>query len=153
MAKKILIETRSEPALYTLIGISCHLRDYHLIYLINEKLDLAFAKEEDFQGYPFFFCRDENIFNTYYIIGNRGAGAILMPDRKEADYLLLIEGPFKKSQKDQLLKNLRHIDKIQMSFEIKPETVKNIETLLNDLELHFMNILKELKEKFSPFKK
>ena len=49
MAKKFLTETRSEPALYTLLGISCHLRDYHLTYLLNEKLELEFIKEDDFQ--------------------------------------------------------------------------------------------------------
>ena len=153
MAKKILLETRSEPALYTLIGISCHFRDYHLIYLLNEKLDLEFTKEDDFQGYPFFFCRDENCFNAYYLLGNRGQESILLPEIKQIDYLLLIEGPFKKNQKDRLLKKIKSIDNILMSFEIKIETIKNVETVLNDLEIHFMNIHKELKVKYSRIKK
>ena len=153
MAKKILIETRSEPALFTFIGISCHLRDYNLIYLLNEKLVLEFTKEEDFQGCPFFFCRDDNFFNTYYLLGNRGQASMLMPDVKEADYLLLIEGPFRKTQCDHLMKTIRQIDKILMSFEIKIGNIKNTEILLNDLELHFMNIMKETKTKFSPTKK
>ncbi len=153
MAKKFLTETRSEPALYTLLGISCHLRDYHLTYLLNEKLELEFIKEDDFQGYPFFFCRDENCFNAYYLLGNRGQESILFPDMKQADYLLLIEGPFKKSQLERLMKNIRQIDNILMSFEISPEKIKNFETMLNDLELHVMNIHKDLKIKYSPFKK
>ena len=150
MAKKFLTETRSEPTLFTLLGISCHLRDYHLTYLLNEKLELEFIKEDDFQGYPFFFCRDENCFNAYYLLGNRGQESILFPDMKQADYLLLIEGPFKKSQLERLMKNIRQIDNILMSFEISPEKIKNFETMLNDLELHVMNIHKDLKIKYSP---
>ncbi len=152
MAKKILLETRSEPALYTLVGISCHLRDYHLTYLLNENLDLGFVKENDFQGYPFFFCRDENCFNAYYLLGNRGQESILLPEMKQTDYLLLIEGPFKKIQKDKLLKKIRSIDNILMSFEIKIEIIKNFETILNDLEIHFMNIHKVSKTKYSSTK-
>ena len=153
MAKKILLETRSEHALFTLTGISCHLRDYHLIFLLNEKLDLEFKKEEDFLGYPFFFCRDENCFNAYYLLGNRGQDSILLPEMKQIDYLLLIEGPFKKIQKERLIKKIQSIDNILMSFEIKLEIIKNIESVLNDLEIHFMNIHKELKVKYSRIKK
>ena len=153
MAKKLLIEARSEPVLFTLLGISCHLRDYNLTYLLNEKLDLEFTKEEDFQGYPFFFCRDENYFNAYYLLGNRGMESILLPDMKQADYLLLIGGPFKKVQKDRLLKNIQGIESVLMSFEIKIGTIRNFETMLNDLEIHCMNIFKELKTTYSPSKK
>jgi hypothetical protein len=153
MAKKILIETRSEPALFTLIGLSCHLRDYHLTYLLNEKLELEFIKEEDFHSYPFFFCRDENCFNTYYLLGNRGQESFLMPEMKQADYLLLVEGPFKKAQKDRLIKNIRQIENILMVFEINFGVLKNFDTMLNDLEIHFMNIHKESKTKFTPIKK
>jgi len=153
MAKKILLETRSESALYTLIGISCHLRDYQLTYLLNLKLDLSFTKEEDFRDYSFFFCRDENCFNAYYLLGNRGQESILLPEMKQTDYLLLIEGPFKKFQSDRLLKNIQGIDSVLTAFEVKIDVIKNFETMLNDLEIHFMNIHKELKAKFSQPKK
>ncbi|MEI7661903.1 MAG: IPExxxVDY family protein [Bacteroidota bacterium] len=153
MAKKILIDTRSEAALYTLIGISCHLRDYHLTYLLNEKLELEFIKEEDFRGFPLFFCRDENGFNTYNLLGNRGAESFLLPEMKQADYLLLVEGPFNKTRTERLLKNIRKIGKILLSFEINIESVKNFETVLSDLEIHFMHIHKESKTKYSPSKK
>jgi hypothetical protein len=153
MAKKILLETRSGPALYTLIGISCHLRDYQLTYLLNDKLDLSFKKEEDFQGYSFFFCRDENYFNSYFLLGNRGQESILFPEMKQTDYLLLIEGPFKKAQKDRLLKNILSLESVLTSFEVKIDLVRNFETVLNDLELHVMNIHKDMKVKYSPSKK
>jgi hypothetical protein len=153
MAKKILIETRSETVFFTLFGISCHLKDYRLSFLLNKKLDLEFIKMEDFTGYSFYFCRDEDHFNAYYLLGNRGQDAILFPGLKQTDFILLVEGPFKKIQKDRLLENIRGIQNVLTSFEIRFETIKNYETVLTDLEIHLMNIQKESKVKYSPSKK
>ena len=152
MARKFQIETRSEPVRFTLAGISCHVRDYHLTFLLNEKLELDFTKEEDLQGYPLYFCRDENCFNTYYLLGNRGENSLLIPEMKQTDYLLLVEGPFTKVREEKLLKKIRQISKVLMAYDINPEILKNIDTLLNDLEMHFLNIHKELKTKYSPTK-
>lgn len=153
MAKKILLETRSEPALYTLFGISCHLRDYHLIFLLNEALNLAFVKMDDFLGYSFYYCRDEDCFNAYHLLGNRGDESFLIPELKQTDFLLLAEGPFKKTQKERLLEKIRNIQSVLTSFEIRFETIKNYETILNELEIHFMKINKESKITYSPVKK
>jgi hypothetical protein len=153
MAKKILIETRSEPALFTLLGVSCHLKDYRLSYLLNKKLELEFVKMEDFTGYSFYFCRDEDRFNAYYLLGNRSQDTILFPGLKQTDFILLVEGPFKKVQKDKLLENMRGIQNVLTAFEIRFETIKNYETVLTDLEIHFMNINRESKIKYSPSKK
>ncbi|MEI6173504.1 MAG: IPExxxVDY family protein [Bacteroidota bacterium] len=152
MAKKILIETRSEPALFTLFGISCHLKDYRLSFLINKKLELEFVKMEDFMGYSFYFCRDEDRFNTYSLLGNRGQDTILLPGLKQTDFILLVEGPFKKNQKDKLLENIRGIQNVLTAFEIRFETIKNYEIVLTDLEIHLMNIQREAKVQYSPIK-
>jgi hypothetical protein len=152
MAKKISIEIRSEPALYTLFGISCHFKDYRLSFLINKTLELEFVKMEDFMGSSFYFCRDEDRFNTYYLLGNRGLDTILLPGLKQTDFLLLVEGPFKKIQKDKLLENIRGIQNVLTAFEIRFETIKNYETMLTDLEIHLMNIQKEAKVQYSPTK-
>ena len=153
MAKKVSLETRSEPALFTLFGISCHLRDFRLSYLLNNKLELEFVKMDDFQGFSFYFCRDDDHYNSYYILGNRGQEALLLPDLKQTDFFLLVEGPFKKTQKDRLLEKIKGIQHVLTAFEVRFETIKNYESMLNDLELHFMNILKEAKIIYSPIKK
>ena len=153
MARKILIESRSEPAVFTLIGISCHLRDYHLTHLLNRNLDLNFVREDDFRRFPFFFCRDENGFNVYYLLGNRGEESVLLPDMKQTDYLLLIEGPFKKAQKDKVLKSIRGLENVLTTFEVNIDLIRNFETILNDLEMHFLNIHRQEKVKYSSPKK
>jgi len=150
MAKKVFLETRPESILFTLFGISCHLKDYRLSYLFNKKLELEFVKMEDFNGYSFYFCRDEDCFNSYYLLGNRGEEAILLPVLKQTDFLLLVEGPVKKIQKERLLEKIKSIQNVLTAFEVRFETIKNYETLLTDLELHLMKILKEAKIKYSP---
>jgi hypothetical protein len=153
MAKKVILETRSEPILFTLFGISCHLKDYRLSYYLNQSLELSLAKMDDFMGYSFYFCRDEDCYNSYYLLGNRGQEAILLPDLKQTDFILLVEGPFKKVQKEYLLEKTRAIQNVLTAFEVRFATIKNYEVMLTDLELHLMNILKEAKIKYSRVKK
>jgi hypothetical protein len=153
MAKKIVLETRSEPTLFTLFGISCHLKDYRLSYHINQRFELSFVKMDDFQGYSFYFCRDEDCFNTYYLLGNRSQEAILMPELKQTDFILLVEGPFKKAQKEQLLSKIKGVQSVLTAFEVRFETIKNYELMLTDLELHLMTIMKETRIKYSITKK
>jgi len=163
MAKKIMLETRSEPALYTLLGISCHLKDYRLSFLLNQVLDLEFIKMDDLlaavaprkttDSFSCYFGKDDDHFNSYYLLSNRGEESVLLPELRQTDFLMLVEGPFKKGQKDQLLSSIRAIQNILTAFEIRFETIRNYENFLNDLELHFTNINRELKLKYSPLTK
>jgi hypothetical protein len=163
LAKKFHIETRSEPALFTLVGISCHLKDYRLSYLLNQQLELAFGKMEDLMFAPvqskepdsfsFYLCRDEDRFNTYYLLSNRGQETLLAGELKQADFLLLVEGPFKKSQLDALLGSVKKIPQVLTAFEIRFSTVKNFENILIELEMHLMNITRESKVRYSSPKK
>jgi hypothetical protein len=152
MAKKVFLETRPEPILFTLFGISCHLKDYRLSYHLNLRLELACAKMDDFLGYSFYYCRDEDNLNAYYLLGNRGQESILLPDLKQTDFLLLVEGPVKKNQKDRLLEQIKEIQNVLTAFEVRFETIKHYDLILNDLELHLMKIRKEAKVKYSPLK-
>jgi len=153
MAKKILLNTRPEPTHYTLIGISCHLKDYRLSYLLNRQLDLNLVKLDDFRDFSLYFCRDEDRMNSYFLLGNRGQETVLLPELKQTDYLLLLEGHVRKPQKEKLLEKIRSIQHVLTTFEVRFETIRNYETILNDLVIHFMNILKETKTRYAPLKK
>lgn len=153
MAKKIFLNTRPEPALFTLIGISCHLKDFRLSFLLNRQLELDLVKMDDFRDFSFYFCRDDDRMNSYFLLGNRGQESILMPELKQTDYFLLLEGHVRKSQKEKLLDKIRSTQNVLTAFEVRFETIRNYSTMLSDLELHFMNILKESRIKYSPLKK
>ena len=157
MSKKIFLEIRSEPAIFTLIGISCHLKDYRISFLLNKHLGLDFLKMEDLKitltdkkdpaEFSLYNYYDEDYFNRYYLICNRSQEYVLAPEIKQVDFLLIVEGEFKKAQKDRLIKSIRSIPNVLTAYEIKFAEIKNYETLLNDMEMHLMNIIKEKKIK------
>jgi hypothetical protein len=160
MAKKLLLETRSEPAFYTLIGISSPLRDYRLSYQLNHSLEFNLKKLDDFmiilpgknepESFSLFYYRDEDQRNSYFLLTNRSLENFLLPEMRQMDFLLIIEGGFKKTRKDGMLKNIRSIQNVLASYEIRFNELKNFENLLMDLELHMINFLKPLKVKYQP---
>jgi hypothetical protein len=151
MAKRVLLDIHTTPAWYTMMGISCHLRDYRLSYLVNENLGFRLVRLDDLPYLPqgakeqvsfsLYRWKDDDQYNTYYLITNRSEDSLLIPQMKQADFLLLVEGPFKKKQQDDILARLRRIPNVLTAFGI-PFSVKNYENLLTDLELH----LNEMKE-------
>jgi hypothetical protein len=152
MAKRVLLDIHTTPAWYTMMGISCHLRDYRLSYLVNENLGFRLVRLDDLPYLPqgakeqvsfsLYRWKDDDQYNTYYLITNRSEDSLLIPQMKQADFLLLVEGPFKKKQQDDILARLRRIPNVLTAFGIPFSSVKNYENLLTDLELH----LNEMKE-------
>jgi hypothetical protein len=153
MSKKIFLDIRSEPVIFTLIGISCHVKDYRISFLLNKHLGINFLKMEDLKitlntkkeptEFSLYYYYDEDYFNKYYLVSNRSQEYVLAPELKQLDFLMIVEGDFKKSQKDHLLKNIRSIPNLLLAYEINFVEIKNHEMLLNDLEMHFMKIKKE----------
>ena len=160
MAKKIYLDARSEPAFFTLLGISCHLRDYRLSYLFNHHLGFSFIKQDDLRIVPFsnkehaefsfYSFRNEERLTTFYLISNRSQSFFLVPEMKQFDFLLIVEGKYNKSEKDPLIKVIRSLPGVLTIFEIKFTEIKNYESLLSDIEMHVMNIQKVPKLKYQP---
>jgi hypothetical protein len=158
MSKKIYLDVRSEPAVFTLLGISCHVKDYRISFLLNKHLGSDFQKMEDLKitlaskkdpaEFSLYYYHDEDYFNKYYLLANRSQDLVMAPEIKQVDFLLLIEGEFRKAQKDRLIKSIREIPNVLTAYEVKFAEIKNYETLLNDMELHFVKISKENKVKY-----
>lgn len=158
MSKKIFLDIRSEPAIFTLIGISCHVKDYRISFLLNKHLGSDFLKMDDLKvalnnkkdptEFSLYHYYDEDYFNTYYLLANRSQEFVLAPEIKQVDFLLIVEGDFRKTQKDRLIKSIRSIPNILTAYEIKFAEIKNYETLLNDMEMHFMQIKKVNKMRY-----
>ena len=160
MAKKILLDVRAEPVFFTLIGISCHVKDYRISFLLNAHLGFEFLKLDDLTitlprkkvpaGFSFYYYYDEDYFNIYYLLANRSQEFVLAPEVRQVDFLLIVEGAFKKTQKDPLIKAIRGIPNVLAAYEINLAEINNHEMLLNDMEMHFMNLHKESKFKYQP---
>jgi hypothetical protein len=163
MAKKIHLEARDAPVYFTLVGISCHLKDYRLSYLLNYHIPAEFIKLEDLKiapqakkevsGFSFYYYKDEDRFNNYSLFANRNQEAVLIPEMKHTDFILAIEGEFRKPRMDALLKNIRSIPNVLTSYEIKFAEIKNYETLLSEIELHVMTLFKNANPRYKPMLK
>jgi hypothetical protein len=152
MAKKVLLEIHTTPAWYTLTGISCHFRDYRLSFLLNENLGFGLVRLDELpylapgakepSHFSLYRWRHEEQYNTYFLLANRSEESMLIPQVKQADFLLLIEGPFKKKQEEELLSKLRKVPNILTAFPIPFSGLKNYENFLTDLELHLNDLSK-----------
>ena len=76
--------------------------------------------------------------------------AHVLEETEQVDFLLIVEGELKKARKDSLIKAIRAIPSVLLAYEINFAEIRNYETLLNDMEMHFMNIRKETKVKYQP---
>jgi hypothetical protein len=157
MARKILRDTYSDAAFYTLIGISCHLKDYRLSYLLNNKLEFFFTKQPDLlitlqekkeaTNFSFYYYKDEEPGTSYWLIGNRSEEYIMVPELKQLDFLLMVEGDFKKSRKSAFVKAIASIPNVLTAYEINLTGIKNFENLLTEMEIQLMNIFRIPKTK------
>jgi hypothetical protein len=156
MAKKILLKSRQEAVFYTMAGVSCHLMDYRLLHNLNKKLGFTFIREEDLRiqtpgkeeaCFSFFLYKDEDQRNNYYLIANFSGEVVLLPEFRTTDFILLIEGDFRKQRLEQVLKEIRTIPNVLTAYEINIREIKNTEAFLTDLEMHVTGLRKEGKQK------
>jgi len=160
MAKKILLDARAEPAYFSLIGISCHLKDYRLSYLLNQQLEFSLSKLDDLPHplpgaqepaeFSYYYYRDEDRRQTWSLIANRSQDAVLIPPLKQTDFLLLVEGEFRKAQKEEVLHSIRIIPNVLTAFEVSLSEVRNPEILLTDIEMHLMKVFTRNRNKYQP---
>jgi len=160
MAKKIYLDSRESPVYITLLGISCHLKDYRLSYLLNYHIPAEFSKLDDLKIMPaakkessefsFYYFKDEDRFNSYSLISNRNQESALIAEMKQTDFILIVEGEFRKPQKDALLKNIKAIPNVLTCYELKLAEIKNHEHLLSEIELHVMKQHRSAKTQYKP---
>ncbi|MFH1159381.1 MAG: IPExxxVDY family protein [bacterium] len=142
MAKRLLLEFHSASPTYTFVGLSTQLKDYRLSFMLNQKLGFHLARIDDLSVFSLYTFRDEERFDTYYVLSNHSQDQWLLPALKQTDFFLIIEGPFKKQQKEELLRSIRAIPNILLAAEIDISAVRLVENLLSDLELHMIKIHK-----------
>ncbi len=151
MAKKLKLISSSDVD-FTLIGIASHLKDYRLIWSINEILDLKFVKKLDLRAfndklkemltYPLYFYDQPDLFKSWYFIGNYNEKAFLIPEQKQTHFFILVKGSLSPEFLSGLSKMVKKVKNILTVHHIPIKSIKNMELILNDLELHMMEISK-----------
>lgn len=126
---------------FLLIGISCHEKDYRLCWAINKQLGIELSKEPDLEikgkkqvettGHSLFMFVDEEHYIEYFVITNRSAqGGMLVPEHKQADFLLKVTGAVTPEQKDHILAGLKKLPMVLTSFSINPNVLKSKQNLV-----------------------
>jgi hypothetical protein len=120
---------------FHLIGISSHDKDYRFCWAVNNKLNTDFRKGKDivikdkkkteadhFAVYEF---QDEEMFTDFFIIVNRSGTSLLVPEQKQADYLLLVRGNMSEEEKKKMIKDVKDVPGVLTAFDIEPESLKS----------------------------
>ena len=156
MPKQVLLETDIEH-MDAFIGISSHLRDYRLAYLINQLLGFTLEKTDDLSAFntrsdkpSFFSCyifedRDKQL--KYFLLSNTGSEALLVPAQKEAGYFMLIRGVVSSEVEAAIVGQLKNIPNVLTTYSIDQNKIPNIELLLSDVELHEISLKRKIKAK------
>lgn len=149
MAKKFRLESESDND-FILIGIASHLKDYRLIWSLNETFNFKFVKTDDLRTfndklnemhtYPLFCYDHPETFKTYYFIGNKNEKTFLIPEHKQTHYFLLIKGISTSTFVSEVISSIKNIKNILTAHTINFSSLKNFELILSDLELHMMDI-------------
>ena len=142
---------------FLLIGLCCVSKDYRLCYEINKKLGLSLKKVDDIvlgasrkanrrelellvkeevrleASYSVYVFRHPNTGLIYNVIANKSKGKLLIPEKKECDFFLMITGEAHDREKGEALNKIKTIPMILTAFEIDPNTLKSKDHLiLND---------------------
>jgi hypothetical protein len=125
---------------FTLVGISCHEKDYRIAWALNNKLKTELKKTEDLKIelkkntsptlFPFYEYIDEEAFREYFLIGNRGGKGMLIPEQKQVDYFLMIRGSYTDADKNNLLKQLKDINIVLAAYDIDANQLDSKQNLL-----------------------
>ena len=99
---------------FFLIGIFCHHKDYRLAWSMNKHMDFDWTKSNDFelsfdgsqQFFSIFSYFVESQDLQYYLVANRGENGMLIPERKDVDYFLIVDGLIEHSMKGNLLSDI-----------------------------------------------
>ena len=117
---------------FSLMGISCHAKDYRLCWEINKALGVDLEKksyadgenqpDEPFSNASYF---DEENHIDYVLIGNKYEGGLLIPEYPQLDYFLRIYGPQHEHFADSCKSSLHSVDLVLAVIELKPSQLKS----------------------------
>jgi len=123
---------------FSLIGISCHAKDYRLCWGLNKALQISLVRGADYEitkkkeitTYAFFEYLDEVNYLDLYLIANKGNKGDLITEQKMTDFFLLIKGNPSEYQMSDFTKKINALNIVLAAFKVDPESLKSKQNLL-----------------------
>jgi hypothetical protein len=123
---------------FTLVGISCHSKDYRLCGELNKVLNIDLIRTEDLEIHKkgtinlhsFYEYIDDDNYLEYYLISNRGDNGFLIPEQKKVDFFLIAKGNISGNHTNDLICKVNTLSLVLTSFSIDPTLLKSKQNLL-----------------------
>jgi len=136
MSKMVL--TIEEDYDFSLIGISCHAKDYRLCWELNKVLhteliritDFEISKKSEAISFSFYEFIDETNYLEYFLISNRAKNGFLVPEQKKVDFFLMVRGNISESLTKEIIGKINSLSLVLTSFNIDPNQLKSKQNLL-----------------------
>jgi hypothetical protein len=130
MKKKVHKLRGFSPEDFQIIGIASHQNDYRLSWAMNQQLNLKLQKETDLevkskrndevcQYYTRYAYTDTNRGICYHLIANKNSQGFLLPEMKNLDFLLKVEGQMDEQAISDLVREIKRISFIIIAFRIE----------------------------------
>lgn len=151
MAKKLTLDADLFEGI-EMLGIVSLLKDYRLAYFVNHALEIQLKKYADLEcsgkngKYSWYYYSEGGKYHNVTLINNFYKGDKLIPDHK-IDFLILVKNVLDENLILDMISKLRKVPDITMTFKMQLSKVKNIDILLETLEMH------ELKQVIRPSSK
>lgn len=148
MARRKQVLKSSIDSDVCLIGITCQLKSYRLSFSINKALRFQFRRIDDLEvpgfsgndilAYPFLVYDHPDLKNLFCLVSNYHPQKKLISSMRQVDYFLVAKTPLDKYTKSSFMEKLRKISQVVAVYEINPDSNKDMDQLLEDLELHIL---------------
>lgn len=139
-----------------LLGISTTLPDYKLVWHLNRQLDINLIKYNNIypdphdrsESYSFYlFDQGENL-NVFNLVALNNEGKRWMKLPVNTDFLFIIRNALDQDRLDFITQTIRNILHITYAFTVDPNKIKSIDIMLETIEFHEMEIMKERHQRF-----
>ena len=129
---KLTLEIENEFD-FSLLGISCHAKDYRLSWALNNSLNIKLKKEDDIHpelSEEGIFFSNSSFYSDidhlqYTLISNKEDGAHLIPEFPQLDYFLKVSGPQHEYEVEHHKQIMQNMDLILTVLVIDPKTLKS----------------------------
>ena len=133
-----LVLTFEEDYDFSLIGISCHSKDYRLCWELNKALsidmirtaDLEISKKDKISAFSFYEFIDEANYLEFYLISNRGNSGYIVPEQKTMDFFLMVKGNISDNHTKECIAKINSLSLVLTSFNVDPNQLKSKQNLL-----------------------
>ncbi len=146
--KKIVVEPFDD---IKIIGICTHLEDFKLAWHINKLLNINLVKysdivNEDGLEFSFYLYDGGENCNTYNLVEISNSEGRWVTFSPATDYIIVIRNFINEENLAKHLEKIKHIEGVQLAYIIDLDMNSKIDALLEDIEMHEIDIVTSMKK-------